>query len=108
MGTKIVEFDDSTATLHCLGDEDRCTQGSRRAGFVRAIRAKTDVTVDLSGLVFADSSVMLDLAALARRLRARGRTLLIVGPQPQIRTLIEMTGLHRLAGIKLEPSIALT
>jgi anti-anti-sigma factor len=108
LGTGIVEFDDTTGTLHCLGDEDRCTQGSRRAGFTRAIRAKTDVTVDLSELVFADSSVMLDLAALAKRLRARGRTLRIVAPQPQILVLIEMTGLTRLAGIKLEPSVALT
>jgi anti-anti-sigma regulatory factor len=94
--------------LHCLGDEDRCTQGARRAGFARAIRAQSDVTVDLSKLVFADSSVMLDLAALARRLRARDRTLRLRQPQPQIMTLIELTGLHRLAGIKLERSHALT
>jgi anti-anti-sigma factor len=107
LGTTIVEFDDTTATLHCLGDEERCTQGSRRPGFTRALRARTDVTVDLSKLVFADSSVMLDLAALARRLRARGRTLRLLEPQPQILVLIELTGLHRLAGVKLERSIVL-
>lgn len=63
------------------------------------------MTVDLTELVFADSSVMLDLAALARRLRARGRTLRLHGPQPQIMRLIEHTGLHRLSGIQLERTV---
>jgi anti-anti-sigma regulatory factor len=92
----------------CCGDEDRTTLGCRRTALTRAIRAQTDVTVDLSGLVFADPSLMLDLAMLARRLRARGRGLLLRRPQPQIMTLIEMVGLHRLPGVRLEgPSPAL-
>lgn len=45
---------------------------------------------------------MLDLAALARRLRVRGRALLICKPQPQVLALIEMAGLHRLPGVRLE------
>jgi len=76
---------------------------------VRAIRSQADVIVDLSELVFADPSLMLDLAMLSRRLRAHGRSLLLRGAQPQIRTLIEMVGLHRLAGVRLEgpsPAIA--
>ncbi len=64
--------------------------------------------VDLSGLVFADPSLMLDLAALARRLRFRDRMVLLRGAQPQIVALIEEVGLHRLPGIRLEgPSPAL-
>jgi anti-anti-sigma regulatory factor len=47
---------------------------------------------------------MVDLALLARRLRARGRVLLLRGAQPQIRTLIEIVGIHRLPGIELEGS----
>ena len=62
----------------------------------RAFRAQADVVVDLSELAFADASLMLDLAMLARRLRAHGRAMLLRGAQPQIRTLIEMVGLHRL------------
>lgn len=58
--------------------------------------------VDLSELVFADPSLMLDLAMIARRLRRRGRALRIRGAQPQIQTLIELVGLHRLAGVRLE------
>ncbi len=64
--------------------------------------------VDLSELVFADSSLMLDFAMLARRLRTQGRAIMLCGAQPQIRTLIELVGLHRLPGVKLEgPATAL-
>lgn len=58
--------------------------------------------IDLSELVFADSSLMLDFAMLARRLRAHGQAILLCGAQPQIQTLIEAVGLHRLPGVKLE------
>jgi anti-anti-sigma regulatory factor len=60
------------------------------------------VIVDLSELVFADSSLMLDFAMLARRLRAHGQAILLRGAQPQIQMLIEAVGLHRLPGVKLE------
>jgi anti-anti-sigma regulatory factor len=39
---------------------------------------------------------------VARRLRVRGRTILLRGAQPQIRTMIEIVGLHRLPGVHLE------
>jgi anti-anti-sigma regulatory factor len=98
----IVDFDDKPPTLRCRGDEDRSTQGLRRRALTRAIRAQADVVVDLSELVFADPSLMLDLAMLARRLRAHGRAILLLGAQPQIRTLIELMGLHRLPGVRLD------
>ena len=69
---------------------------------MRAFGAKTDVIVDLSELVFADTSLMLDLAMVARRLRVRGSALRLRGAQPQIITLIELMGLHRLPGVRLE------
>ncbi len=84
------------------GDEDRATQSFRRQAITRALRAQTDVIVDLTELVFADASLMLDLAMLARRLRRRGSQILLRGAQPQIRTLIELVGLHRLAGVRLD------
>ncbi len=58
--------------------------------------------VDLSELRFADPSLMIDLACLAQRLRAQGRTLWLNGPQPNIRTLIETVGLHRLPAVRLD------
>jgi anti-anti-sigma regulatory factor len=77
--------------------------GFRRRALMRAFGAQADVIVDLSELVFADTSLMLDLAMLSRRLRRRGRALLLRGAQPQIMTLIELVGLHRLPGVRLDP-----
>ncbi len=45
---------------------------------------------------------MVDIAVLARRLRVRGREVFLHKPQPQVKTLIEVTGVHRLPGIRLE------
>jgi anti-anti-sigma regulatory factor len=69
---------------------------------VRALHSKTSVTVDLSELAFADASVMLDLAVLARRLRAKGRGILLRGAQPQVLALIKHVGLHRLPAVGFE------
>ena len=76
---------------------------------MRALRAQSDVTVDMSQLVFADPSLMVDLAMLARRLRRHQRDLVLRRPQPQVRQLIEMVGLHRLDGIRFDepaPAVA--
>lgn len=85
--------------LRCCGDEDSTTQGGRRTVFARALKVRDDLVVDLSELSFADASLMVDLAALALRLRQRGRRLLLRGAQPQIHKLIEMVGLHRQPGV---------
>lgn len=98
----IVDFTEKPAILRCAGDEDRTTQGRRRRALTRAIQAQSDVVVDLTELVFADPSLMLDLAMLARRLRSRGWMIRLRGAQPQIRNLIELVGLHRLPGVRLE------
>ena len=55
--------------------------------------------VDLSELSFADPSLMIDFACLAQRLRAQGMTLSLLHPQPHIRQLIELVGLHRLPSV---------
>lgn len=87
--------------LLCAGDEDRSTQSLRRRALVLAFRAQSDVTVDLSDLAFADTTLMIDLAMLSHRLRKRGRALLLRDAQPQIVTLIEMVGLSRLPGVQM-------
>ena len=88
--------------LRCCGDEDLATRGARRTALARAIRVRADVVVDFSDLSFADASLMLDLALLSRRLRVRGRAILLRGAQPQIRTLIELVGLDRQPAVAVE------
>ena len=102
----IVSFDEQQGLLLASGDEDRTTSGLRRRPLSCALRASRDVCVDLSELRFADSSFVVDLAVLAQRLRAQGRRLLVRGPQPHIRTLIEMVGLHRMPAVAVEPAAA--
>ena len=85
--------------LRCTGDEDLATQAIRRRAFYRALKSGRDVVVDLSGLVFADSSLMFDFAILAQRMRGDGQRLRLRHPQPQIARLIELVGLHRHPGV---------
>jgi anti-anti-sigma factor len=97
----IVSFDEQHAILRISGDEDQATRAVRRPPLSAALRATRDVIVDLSELRFADSSVMVDLACLAQRLRAHGWTLWLAGAQPDVRRMIEIVGLHRLPAVRL-------
>lgn len=65
------------------------------------------MAVDLTELAFGDSSLMVDLAILARRLRVHGCTLRLLNPQPSVTTVIEMVGLHRLPGVSVDGPAAL-
>ncbi len=62
------------------------------------------MTVELSELAFADPSLMLDLAMLARRLRKAGLELRLQNAQPDITALIEYVGVHRLEGVQVLPA----
>lgn len=92
--------------MRCCGDEDRSTQSLRRQALSQALVAPEDVLVDLADLAFADPSLMLDLAMIARRLRKSGRKLTLRGAQPDISVLIEYVGLHRLPGVAIAPAPA--
>lgn len=98
---RIVSFDEHRFLLRVWGDEDRATQSLRRRPLSRAIctTCVDDVTVDLSDLTFCDSSLMLDLAMVARRLRQAGRKLVLQGAQPNVQRIIEVVGLDRLPGV---------
>jgi len=95
----IVSFDEQLGVLRVTGEEDRSTIGHRRRPISAALKATRDVIVDLSELDFADPSLMIDLACLAQRLRAHGRTMSLRDPKPPVRKLIELVGLHRLPAV---------
>jgi anti-anti-sigma regulatory factor len=103
---RIVDYAEHPPTLRCSGDEDRATQSRRRCALARALKASTDVVVDLTELTWADPSLMLDFVMLARRMRAQGRTMVVRNAQPQIVTLIDVVGLDRLAGVTVERATA--
>jgi anti-anti-sigma factor len=89
--------------LSCSGDEDRSTQSLRRPALSRALQAGGTLLVDLQDLVFADPSLIVDLAVVARRVRTAGGSMQIRGAQPQIQRLIEIVGLHRMPGVVMDP-----
>ena len=97
----MVAYEEQRALLRCSGEEDLATRGLRRRSFARAVKAPCDVVVDLTELVFADSSLILDLAILGQRLRACERQLLLRSPQPHVARLIELVGLNRQPGVLL-------
>jgi anti-anti-sigma factor len=99
---RIVSFSEDPTILRCSGDEDRTTQSLRRTALSRALTTDHDLLVDLSELSFADASLMVDLAMVARRLRHAGATMRLRGAQPQIRRLVELVGLDRLPGVSAE------
>jgi anti-anti-sigma factor len=99
---RIVSLTDNPPVLRCYGDEDRSTQSLRRPALSRALAVEDDLVVDLSQLSFADASLMVDLAMVARRLRKAGRHMRLSGASPTIHTLIEMVGLHRLQGVHVD------
>jgi anti-anti-sigma factor len=88
--------------LCCSGDEDRTTQSLRRPALSRALHAGGTLFVDLHDLVFADPSLIVDLALVARRVRKAGGSMRIRGAQPQIQRLIEIVGLHRMPGVVMD------
>jgi anti-sigma B factor antagonist len=92
--------------LRCTGEEDASTKPLRRRALSGAKRSRRDVVVDMSELGFADPSLMIDLAMVARRLRMRGRAIRLHGAPPHIRRVIEMVGLHRLPGVHVDEHAA--
>ena len=98
----IVTLDEHDFVLRVWGDEDRATASLRRRPFSKVLTTmRDDLVVDLTDLSFADTSLMLDLAMLARRLRKAGCRMVLRGAQPQIRRLIEIIGLDRIDGVYL-------
>ena len=88
----------------CSGEEGAATQGRRRTALSRALRADSDLLVDLRALRVADPSLILDLTMVACRLRRSERRMVLRGAQPPVRRLIEALGFHRFAGVILEGS----
>ena len=103
----IVTFCEEPPILKCSGDEDRATQSLRRTALSRALAVNRDLLVDLTDLSFADTSLMVDLAMVARRLRQAGSLMTLRGAQPQVQRLVELVGLDRLPGVHVErPALA--
>jgi anti-sigma B factor antagonist len=61
----------------------------------------SDITLDLSNVVFIDSIALSELVSLHKKLYDAGRTLLLVSPSDSVRVILEITGLVTLFNVVL-------
>ena len=93
---------DGRALVAPRGDVDAYT-GQSLAGQLDAALAETsgDVTVDLSGVPFLDSSGIAVLVAAAKKLRDRGSELVVQAPAAPVRKVLEITGVSSV--VRVDP-----
>jgi len=83
------------------GEVDMSNEGALSRVLAREAASEGDLTLDLSELVFIDSSGVRALLRTAGELAGRGR-LLLVGVRPAIRRTFEIMGVDRVPGVVLE------
>ncbi|MFF4324574.1 STAS domain-containing protein [Streptomyces sp. NPDC001568] len=93
-----------TTVVRVTGETDLESAQRLRTELETAIvQAPGDVVVDLTGLVFCDSSGLNALLAARLLAQERGRVLRLAGPSRQVLRLLEMTGAKDLFPIDAAP-----
>ncbi|MFC0533677.1 STAS domain-containing protein [Phytohabitans kaempferiae] len=80
--------------LVVAGEVDVISAGRFRAHLSESLDARPrTLSVDLGGVTFLDSTGLSALVYAHQRARAEGVTLAVSSPQPQVRRLLDVTGL---------------
>ncbi len=96
----IASAEDGVTQLHVVGDVDMATADELREVAVRAITAFTGtVRVDLSQVTFMDSTGLNALIAIRNHCEPH-HVLVLEGPPPQVRRILEVSGLDGLFTIE--------
>ena len=66
--------------------------------------ATGSVVIDVSDVVFIDSSGLRVLISLANRAEQVGRSVILQRPSPTVRRLLEITGLTDMFGLESDPA----
>jgi anti-anti-sigma factor len=80
------------ATIVAAGEFDLATADTLAAALEGACAAGLSVVVDLSGVTFIDAWSMRALDQARRRLRRSGHELVVIHPQPLVRSVLEIGG----------------
>lgn len=85
-----------------LAGEADMTSAGRLDAVIRTQLAggAANLTIDASGLRFADSSAVKVLAMTARTLAERGGALMLLDPQPPVIRILELSGISQLLTIR--------
>jgi anti-anti-sigma factor len=91
---------ESPRGLRVAGELDISNVSALAEALEEEIGAGEDVTLDLRDVTFVDSTGLQVLFRAARRLEGRGR-LILVGPQPRVRTLFQYVLLDGRANVDI-------
>ena len=92
---------DGAADLRLVGELDLGTACHLREALRRAHDECTaTLVVDLSALTFIDSTGLHELVVAQKRQRANGGEIVLQGPTPQTRRVLEIVGLDQLFTIR--------
>jgi anti-sigma B factor antagonist len=80
-----------TIVIEVSGEVDLATAPAVEQELLRAEQADEQVALDLSNTSFMDSTGLQMIIAVDKRLRERGRRLVVVQGPPQIRRLLDLT-----------------
>lgn len=95
--------------LVLTGESDLTTIEQLKSALDAQIRGGARlVTVDLSGLRYADSASITALARAARTLRGRGGELELLHPQPSIARILNLTGIDQSVTVRGEDEAGLS
>lgn len=87
---------DDTIVLSPVGEFDLSNLDVLRSTFLDAATPETNrIVIDLSGTTYVDSMAIGTMLAVARRANAWGGWVRLVGPRPNVRRVLHMTGLDK-------------
>lgn len=99
---EIVALPGPQTTISLVGERDPATSPQLQARLVELADdpAVSSVVLDLSQISFLDSSGLRALVAGNEALRAREADLVLRGPSPNIRRILEVTGMGELITVE--------
>ena len=97
-----IELRDGERSARIAGELDLGTYDTAMAALAGLFEASGDVTLDLTGLTFVDSSGIRLFILLHQSLGQRGR-LVLHGPTPHVAGILQIAGLEGL-GVRLKGS----
>jgi anti-sigma B factor antagonist len=98
-----VEAVDGVAVVSVEGEVDLVSSEQLRRALLDALQESPQVTIDLTGLTFIDSSGLSALVDAHRRARDAGGVLTLRNPTPMLRRLLDITRLESLLVIEPDP-----